>query len=87
MKLTKQSIRSNMVIKAHNIVMSKDELITMSHLWTDKQIAFFKKMIKQGGSFKINGVPFDASVEQRSDIKSDGNLAGPIVKIPGDGRF
>ena len=44
-------------------------------------------MIKQGGSFKINGVPFDASVEQRSDIKSDGNLAGPITKIPGDGRF
>jgi len=87
MKLTKQSIRANMLVKVHNIVMSKDELITMSNLWTDKQITFFKKMLKQGGSFKINGVPFEVSIQQRSDIKSDGNLAGPIVKIPGDGRF
>ena len=87
MTLKKQSIRSNMLIKVDNEVVSKDEVITMSQLWTEKQITFFKKMLKQGGKFKINGVPFEVSVQQRVDIKSDGNLAGPIIKIPGDGRF
>ena len=87
MTLKKQSIRSNMLIKVDNEVVSKDEVITMSQLWTEKQTTFFKKMLKQGGKFKINGVPFEVSVQQRVDIKSDGNLAGPITKIPGGGRF
>ena len=44
-------------------------------------------MLKQGGDFKINGVPFEISVQERTDMRSDGNIEGPIVKIPGDGRF
>ena len=44
-------------------------------------------MLKQGGDFKINGVPFEISVQERTDMRSDGNREGPIVKIPGDGRF
>ena len=41
----------------------------------------------EGGDFKINGVPFEISVQERTDMRSDGNIEGPIVKIPGDGRF
>ena len=87
MELKKQSIRSNILVKAHNVIVDKDEIITMSKLWSEKQIIFFKKMLKQGGDFKINGVPFEISVQERTDMRSDGNIEGPIVKIPGDGRF
>ena len=34
---------------------SLEGLIKESKTWTESQVNFFKKMIKQGGSFAING--------------------------------
>jgi hypothetical protein len=87
MTLKKQSIRSNMHITANGEPISKEELITMSELWTERQEKAFKKFLKQGVfRFKINNVTFQ--IELDSPIKnSQGEKPGPIVKIPGDTRF
>ena len=87
MALKKQSIRKNMTILVDRNVISKDELITMSTLWTESQEKFFRKMLKQGGKFKINGVPFEVQLEHDSKTRSDYTKDSGIIKIPGDGRF
>ena len=87
MALKKQSIRKNMTILVDRNVISKDELITMSTLWTESQEKFFRKMLKQGGKFKINGVPFEIQLEHDNKTRSDYTKDSGIIKIPGDGRF
>ena len=56
--LTKQAIRSHIQILANGEPISKDDLITMSEGWSEKEETLFRKMIKQGGVFKIKGVKF-----------------------------
>ena len=87
MALKKQSIRKNMTILVDRNVISKEELITMSILWTESQEKFFRKMLKQGGKFKINGVPFEIQLEHDSKTRSDYTKDSGVIKIPGDGRF
>ena len=88
MALKKQSIRKNMTILVDRNVISKEELITMSTLWTESQEKFFRKMLKQGGKFKINGVPFEVKLEQDNRLRSDYTKDSGVKKIPGeDGRF
>tara|TARA_R100000900_G_C3283563_1_gene154251 strand:- start:1 stop:237 length:237 start_codon:yes stop_codon:yes gene_type:complete len=58
-KLSKQSIRGNVSINMNGTVIDdKDILIKESQTWTDKDIIFFKKMLKQGGKFSIGGRKF-----------------------------
>ena len=87
MTLKKQSIRKNMHILANGELISKEELITMSELWTERQEKAFKKFLKQGVfRFKINNVTFQIDLD--SPLRdSQGKKPGPITKIPGDSRF
>ena len=59
MALKPQSIRKGTTISLNGKVVEKPEIIELSTQWSEAQINFFKKMIKQGGSFKINGNPFE----------------------------
>ena len=43
--LKPQSIRNNVKITWNGDTISKQEIIDMSVLWSDKQILFFKKML------------------------------------------
>ena len=52
MKLTPQSIRNNVRITWNGEPISKQEIIDMSAHWNEKQITYFKKIVKQGGTFK-----------------------------------
>ena len=56
MKLKKQSIRSNQLITENGEPVSKEELITRSEEWSEIQENFFRKMLKQGGIFKVAGI-------------------------------
>ena len=88
MALKKQSIRSNMTIYVNREIIPKEELIAMSTLWSENQESFFRKMLKQGGKFKINGVPFEVQLEQDNRLRSDYTKDSGVKKIPGeDGRF
>ena len=58
MTLSKQSIRSSTTILVNGQKESKEDLIAISSLWDEKQETFFRKMLRQGGSFKIDGTSF-----------------------------
>ncbi len=85
MTLKKQSIRGNVevYIGKTNERLSKEELIVISEGWSDQQEKFFRKMLKQGGSFKLNNTPYRIVVEPRNDIDSTGNRPVSVPKLPG----
>jgi len=87
MALSKQSIRKGIIILVNGETISKEELITMSELWDDRQENFFRKMLKQGGKFSINKIPFEIHPPEKI-ITSSGEIDTGIVTIPGeDGKF
>jgi hypothetical protein len=59
MPLTPQSIRKSVSIYLNGELVEKQIVLELSNDWSEAQINFFKKMIKQGGSFKINGNAFE----------------------------
>ena len=87
MTLKKQSIRSNQIILAHDKPITKDELIAESENWSEIQENFFKKMLKQGGTFKINKVRYNVSLKERTDLDSRGNKPVNLPPIPGERSF
>ncbi len=89
MTLKKQSIRANQTIYLGNskTPLTKDEVIKMSEDWNDIQTNFFKKMLKQGGKFKVKGISFRVSVEQRTDLDSNGDKPVTVPPLPGERTF
>ena len=53
MALKKQSIRQGVHVLVDGVHATKEELITLSETWTEKKEVFFRKMLQQGGKFKI----------------------------------
>lgn len=87
MKLTPQSIRNNVKITWNGEPISKQEIIDMSVLWNEKQIVYFKKMVKQGGTFKIDNNKFKITIDDPI-LNSRGVKDGGIIQIPDpDARF
>jgi hypothetical protein len=67
MALKKQSIRSKHHITSNGKPVSKDELISRSEDWSETQENFFRKMLKQGGTFKVAGIKYKVELIERSD--------------------
>jgi hypothetical protein len=87
MSLKPQSIRKNVKIIWNGVHISKQEIIDMSSLWSEKQIIFFKKMLKQGGTFKINKNKFKIIINSPI-LTSRGEKDGGIIQAPSpDTRF
>ena len=71
-RLTKQSIRRGVTIFCRNKILTKDEIIALSEKWNEKEVIFFKKMLKQGGRFSIQSQKFYITVpEQIYNSKGD----------------
>ena len=88
MALSKQSIRKGMHITVNGDKISKDELISISEEWTEVQENFFRKMLKQGGHFKLKGVKFIVELEGAINLRADGHKDSGVIQIPGeDSRF
>ena len=88
MALSKQSIRKNMHIKVNSFFIKKEELILMSELWTEKEEKLFRKMLKQGGTFRLGKSKFEITPDDDVRKRSDGSRDSGVVKIPGeDGKF
>ena len=64
-KISKQSIRTGVSIYQSGEKLDKDKVISMSEKWSDKDITFFKKMLKQGGRFSINGTKFYITIPEQ----------------------
>ena len=86
MKLTPQSIRNNVKITWNGEPISKQEVIDMSTLWNEKQIMFFKKMIKQGGTFKVDSNKFKITITEPI-LTSRGLKDGGIQQVDPEARF
>lgn len=87
MTLKKQSIRSNQIITVLGQEVSKDNLIKASESWSEAQEKFFKKMIKQGGTFKVAGVEYKVRLKERIDLDSNGNKPVKVQPLPGERTF
>jgi hypothetical protein len=88
MALKKQSIRKGMHIIANGDVISKEELILISQDWSETQENFFRKMLKQGGHFRLKGIKFEIDIERDAKTRSDGTRDPGVITIPGeDGKF
>lgn len=87
MALKPQSIRKGMTILVEGEEISKEDLIELSESWTEAQENFFRKMLKQGGEFKIQGKKFKTSPPNQI-LNSNGTKDSGIQTIPGlDSRF
>lgn len=88
MALSKQTIRSNMHIVVDGREISKEELILISEGWNENQEIFFRKMLKQGGHFRLKGIKYEVDVDYNPMMRSDGMADKGVKQIPGeDGRF
>ena len=64
-RLTKQAIRTGVSIFSAGEKLDKDTIISKSEKWSDKEITFFRKMLKQGGRFSIKGEKFYITVPEQ----------------------
>tara|TARA_R110002073_G_scaffold43348_1_gene120675 strand:+ start:94 stop:357 length:264 start_codon:yes stop_codon:yes gene_type:complete len=87
MTLKKQSIRSNQQITENGEPVSKEELILRSEKWSEIQENFFRKMLKQGGTFKVAGIKYKVELIERNDLDSNGNKPVTVPPLPGERTF
>ena len=87
MALKKQSIRQGVYVLIDGVKASKEELITLSETWTEKKEVFFRKMLQQGGKFKMDGKDFIIKIRENFQIRSDGTKDGGVITIPGGRSF
>jgi len=89
MALKKQTIRFNhkIYIDRNKNPSDKEEIISLSEDWNEIQENFFRKMLKQGGIFKVNGVEFKVILDERSDLDSKGNRPIKPLILPGERTF
>lgn len=87
MTLKPQSIRKGVTITLNGKEAEKQEIIDLSVNWTESQINFFKKMLKQGGDTKINGATIKIVTLEKM-VTSRGEKDTGIIIYPGpDTKF
>jgi hypothetical protein len=87
MALKKQSIRNNMHITVDGKEVIKDDLILLSEEWNETQENFFRKMLRQGGHFRLKGRKFIIELKERADLDSNGDKPVNLPPIPGERSF
>jgi hypothetical protein len=87
MALKKQSIRQGVHVLVDGVHATKEELITLSETWTEKKEVFFRKMLQQGGNFRMDGKEFVVKIRENLQLRSDGTKDGGVVTIPGGRSF
>ena len=87
MTLKPQSIRKGVTITLNGKEVEKQEIIDLSTTWSESQINFFKKVLKQGGDTKINGVSIKIKVVEKI-VTSRGEKDMGAIVYPGlDAKF
>jgi pyocin large subunit-like protein len=86
MTIKPQSIRNGITVKFNNVVVNKQDIITKSESWNPNHEILFKKLLKQGGSFNINGVRVEITPVEKV-VNSKGETDVKPFKIDTDARF
>lgn len=79
MALKGQSIRKGVDIYLNGELATKQQVIELSENWTESQENFFRKMIKQGGTFKVAGTSFNIKVAEQMVTSKGEKDIGVIV--------
>jgi hypothetical protein len=77
--ITKQAIRRGTSISSDGLILNKEETIALSEKWTEKEENLFRKMLRQGGSFSIQGKKFRISVPEQI-YNNKGEVEGIIYE-------
>jgi hypothetical protein len=64
--ISPQSIRKGIIIKFDGVEVDKKTVIDASEEWKPNHEILFKKLLKQGGSFKINGILVEVKPVEKS---------------------
>jgi hypothetical protein len=86
MAISPQSIRKGIIIKFNNKIVDKQTVISTSESWSENHQILFKKLLKQGGSFKINGISV-AVIPETKTLNSKGETDGGAQKVDPLARF
>jgi len=87
MSLKPQSIRKDTTVYLNDELVEKTIIIELSESWSEKEEKLFRKMLQQGGKFKLQGNSFRI-VKQEKMVNSKGFKDEGIIQIPGlDTRF
>lgn len=78
--LNKQSIRGNVQIKLNGQSTTKDQIIDLSTNWSENEEKMFRKILKQGGKFKIQGQSFEIITTDKL-TNSRGHSDAPIIPL------
>jgi hypothetical protein len=86
MAISPQSIRKGIIIKFDDEIVDKKVVLSASESWNENHQILFKKLLKQGGSFKINGVLIEVIPEIKT-LNSKGEIDGGVIKVDPLVRF
>lgn len=87
MALKPQSIRKDTTVYLNDELVEKAILIELSESWSEREEKLFRKMLQQGGKFKLQGNSFRIVKEQKM-VNSKGVKDEGIIQIPGlDTKF
>jgi len=53
--ITKQALRNNVTVYCDGDKLNKDQILEIGANWSEKEEGLFRKMLKQGGIFKMGG--------------------------------
>jgi hypothetical protein len=71
--ISPQSIRKGIIIKFDGVEVDKPTVIKASESWSVNHETLFKKLLKQGGQFKINGVSVEVKPVEKA-LNSKGEM-------------
>ena len=82
MSLKPQSIRRDTTVYLNDELVEKAIIIELSESWSEREEKLFRKMLQQGGKFKLQGNSFRIVKEQKM-VNSKGVKDEGIIQIPG----
>ena len=87
MSLKPQSIRRDTTVYLNDELVEKAIIIELSESWSEREEKLFRKMLQQGGKFKLQGNSFRI-VNEEKIVNSKGFKDEGIIQIPGlDTKF
>jgi hypothetical protein len=74
--ITKQAIRNGISVSLNGEKLTKDQIIEIGENWSEKEENLFRKMLKQGGTFKIGGnkwciISFEKIYNSKGEIEAE----------------
>lgn len=86
MPISPQSIRKGVKITLDKKEISKQDIISKSENWDPSHLSLFKKMLKQGGRFKIKGDIIEIILQDKI-LNSKGESDGGVIKTDPFAKF